>query len=66
MKRFKYRSKNDHVAIELDVKSPKEVKTSVKQRINKFKNWLHTPKGQRKKLVEIEIDTDKTHKKWGI
>ncbi|WP_323075039.1 hypothetical protein [Limosilactobacillus reuteri] len=68
MKRFKYHSKNDHVEVELNIQTPKEMKDSIKQQAIKFKNWLHSPKKRKRhgKLFEVEIITDKTHKKWGL
>lgn len=68
MKRYKFHTKKKHVEVELAIQTPKEAKDSFKQQIAKFKHWLHSPKKkhQHRKLVEIEIETDKTHKKWGI
>ncbi|MCC4371893.1 hypothetical protein LMB49_10875 [Limosilactobacillus reuteri] len=68
MKSYKFHTKKNHVEVELTIQTPKEMKNSIKQQVIKFKNWLHSPKRPKRynKLFEIEIETEKTHKKWGI
>lgn len=68
MKRYKFHTKKNHVEIELAIQTPREAKESIKQQVTKFKRWLHSPKkkAQHRKLFEVEIETDKTHKKWSI
>lgn len=50
MKSYKFHSKNNHVEVELTIPTPREAKYNIKRH---------------NKLIEVEIITDKTHKKWG-
>jgi len=68
MKQYNFHTKKNHVEVELNIQTPKEMKDSIKEQAIKFKNWLRSPKKPKRhnKLFEIEIETEKTHKKWGI
>jgi hypothetical protein len=56
MKRLKYQSKNKHVAVTLNIYSPRETVAMWKQDIKKFGTWLHTPRSKRRKLFEFKIE----------
>lgn len=49
MRRFEYKSKNDHVEIKMDVYSPREMVQAAK---NKMAQWKKSPA---KKLVNFKI-----------
>ncbi|WP_308558114.1 hypothetical protein [uncultured Lactobacillus sp.] len=68
MKSYKFHTRNNHVEVELTIPTPREAKDNIKRQAIKFKDWLHSPKIKKRhnKLIEIEIETDKTHKKWGF
>jgi len=44
MKQYNFHTKKNHVEVELNIQTPKEMKDSIKEQAIKFKNWLRSPK----------------------
>lgn len=53
MKRFRYKSKNDHLEIKLDVYSPRETVQQLKRKLAK---WKAKPKSKKRKHFSIKIE----------